>query len=121
MNVNSKLMQVGKSVGYPIAPDLYTGSESKYLVFTYADERGAMYADNDENYTVATIQVSFYCPASYNYMNDKAKIKKALKENDFEIESFESWLDNESYDTERGTERIRHSVFTCKITQLTEE
>lgn len=117
VNVNKTLMELKDGTGYPVSPDLYTGTADKFIVFTYEDERGTLYGDDDEEYITAKINVAFYCPQNFNYMVDKAKIKRLLRSKGFIVESIESYLENGLI----GTEYIRHTAFHCSITIKTEE
>lgn len=117
MNVNEKLLQLETVTGYPVCPDLYTGPADKSITFTYEDERGTLYADNDETATTAYIQVSLNTPESYNYMEDKHKIKKELKRLGFNVESIQSWLE----EAKKGSERVRRTIFNVNITEAVEE
>lgn len=117
MNVNEKLMELEKLTGYPVRPDIYMGTADKNITFTYEDERGALFADNDEAATTAYLQVSLNTPENYNYMNDKHRLKKKLKELGFNVESIQSWLE----DAKKGAERIRRTIFSVNITESVEE
>ena len=109
MNINPIVMELAEVTGLPVVPDLYTGEADKWIVFTYADERGALYGDNHEEYTEVTIQVTLYTPANFNYMALKKQIKDALVDRDFQIQSVQSWLE----DNDKKASYIRHTVFTA--------
>ena len=108
MNVNEKIRTLEDVTGYPVRPDIYTGGEDKYITFTYEDERPALVAD---------LQVTLYTPEDFNYFSDKKKIKKHLKEQGFNVESIQSWLD----DAKTGTKKTRHTVFIVNITEAVED
>lgn len=110
MNVNKKVMILEAVTGYPVKQDIYRGGEEKYIVFTYEDERTALEADNEEVAGTAYLQVTLFTPESFNYFADKKRIRKALKEQGFNIESVQSWLEGEKRE-------IRHTVFTVNITE----
>lgn len=116
MNVNSKIMELKNVTGYPVVPDLYTGEADKWIVFTYADERGALFGDNHEEYEQATIQITLYTPFNFNYMADKKNIKKALADLGFQIQSIQSWIE----DQKKAGAYIRHTVFTCYYVALSD-
>lgn len=117
MNVNAKLRQLEEVTGYPVRPDEYSGSEEKYITFTYEDERPVLSGDNDEIAETAYLQVSLFTPKDFNYFPDKKKIKKALKEQGFNIESIQSWLD----DAKTGTKKTRRTIFIVNITEEVED
>lgn len=112
MNVNPLILELNMVTGYPVVPDLYEGNEDKWIVFTYADERGELYGDDVELYTTAKLYVSFYCPMSWNYMADKKVIKKKLVELGFQVESISSYID----DSLEGAEKVRRVLFEVNIT-----
>lgn len=112
MNVNSMIMTLKDVVHCPVAPDLYEGKEEKYITFTYEDERSALDADDEEQETVAYLQITLYTPPLQEYMEDKKKIKTELKRLGFCVESIQSWVD--SY----APEKKRHTVFNVNITML---
>lgn len=117
MNVNAKIRTLEEVTGYPVRPDIYNGSEEKYITFTYEDERAALYGDDEEIAEIAYLQVNLYTPEDYNYFEDKRKIKKHLKSQGFNVRSIGAWLD----DAKTGTKRIRHVAFEVNITEATEE
>lgn len=108
MNINPIIMQLKTVTGYPVVPDLYMGDSDKWIVFTYEDERGALYGDNGEEYEQATVQITLYTPHNFNYMPDKKKIKKALIDRGFQLQSIRSWIE----DDEKTGSYIRHTSFT---------
>lgn len=111
-SINALLMELENAVGVPVAPDLYSGKAKKFIVFTFADERAAMYADDDEEYITTSIKLSLYTPSDYNYLSLKAQIKKALKTRGFCIENIESYLESEL----TGSKYTRHTVFNINYT-----
>ncbi len=114
MNVNEKIRSLEQVTGYPVMPDVYRGTEDRYIIFTYEDERAALKADNEELADTAWLQVTLFTPENYNYFADKKKIKKALKDQGFIVDSVKSWLEG------RNNE-IRHTVFSVNITEAEEE
>ena len=105
-------MRLNNVTGYPVAPDIYTGIAKKYIVFTYADERGELFGDDEEQYTTVKMYISLYAPQDFDYMNDKHKIKRALKEMGFGVTSISSYLD----DTLEGPDRLRRVLFEVNYT-----
>ncbi len=110
MNVNSRIMTLKNVINCPVVPDLYEGQEEKYITFTYEDERSALDADNEEQQTVAYLQITLYTPPLQEYMEDKKKIKAELKKLGFCVESIQSWVDSQA------PEKKRHTVFNANIT-----
>lgn len=109
MNVNEKVRMLEEVTGYPVKQDIYRGPEKKFIVFTYEDERAALIADNKRQAETAYLQVKLFTPESFNYFADKEKIKKALEEQGFNVESVQSWMEGKNNE-------IRHTEFTVNIT-----
>ncbi len=112
MNINPLMISVGKTMGYPCKQDLYVGNEDKFIVYSYADERAAYYADDDEEEITVTVTVQFITPQKYNYLSDKTKLKRTLKKQGFTVEDIQTLLDDEA----TGTDRARRTIYTCNYT-----
>lgn len=117
MNVNEKIRTLEKVTGYPVRPDVYEGSTDKYITFTYEDERAALHADDEVQADIAYLQVSLFVPECFNYFEDKRKIKRQLKQQGFQVESVQSWLE----DARIGTKRIRRVTFSVNITEAADD
>lgn len=118
VNVNKILMDLAKELkGYEISPDIYDGQSDKWAVFSYTDERGSLYADNDEEAVTAQIQLNVYTPKDYNYMHDKKIIKDYLRKSGFSNISFMAWVDQDQH----GTEYMRHQVWEFEYTVTDKE
>lgn len=113
MNLNPKLLKLEEVTSYPVVPDLYRGDSDKYIVFTYANEKGELYADDAEQFTTVRMYVSLYAPEAHNYMTDKKRIKDALVAEGFQIEDISSYLDDSAMG---GSEFIRRVLFTINFT-----
>lgn len=113
MNVNPRLFALEDATGFPVAQDEYEGSSDKYIVFTYEDERPSLRADNREQARTAYIMVSLFVPKNYDYFADKKKVEDALVQQDFTLESVQTWLE----DAGIGTKRIRRIIFSVNITE----
>lgn len=107
VNANSVILGLKDIVNCPVAPDEYIGDKNKYICFVYADEVGVEWADNVEQAVRADIQITLYCPSTYNYMSDKKKIKNYLVQNGFDVTSISSFLE-----VLADGSRQRHLVFT---------
>lgn len=114
MNLNPLLLQLNDVTGYPVVQDLYKGKESKWISFTYEDERGSLYADDDEDYVEVIMQINLFTPAEFNYFADKKAIKNKLKELGFTVQSIQSWISTEL----SGTSRVRQTSFTASYTDI---
>lgn len=113
MNVNPKLKILEEVTGYPVEQDEYEGPSDKYIVFTYEDERAVLRADNKEKAETAYLMVCLFVPKSYDYFADKKKIKAALVQQGFTVESIQVWLE----DARTGTEKIRRITISVNITE----
>lgn len=112
MNINDKIKTLEQITGYPVKADVYNGKSEKYITYTYEDERGALFADNNEQETTVYLQISLYTPENFDYFNDKKKIKKKLKKEGFNIETIKSWIENSDIG------RARHTVFLVNYTDF---
>lgn len=112
MNVDSKVMELEKATGYPVAPGLYKGTSDKYIIYTTEDERPDLYADDEDQTEEAVIQVQFICPYDFDYHETKKTIKRTMKEQGFRLESF-----NEMVNTNpaSGVKESRSLAFSFKI------
>lgn len=113
MDLNQILIGLKDETGIPVEQDIYTGKSKKWIVFTYEDERGQLYGDDQELHTTCVIQVTLYTPKSFNYMTLKKTIKEYLIAKGFQIEYIRSWTENETIETEY----IRHTLFQCNYTE----
>lgn len=113
MNVNPKILGLGDVVNCPVEPDVYSGSEDRYITFTYEDERPATHADNKSIADEAYIQISYFVPKKYDYMDDKHKIRDYLEEQGFKVTSMGCWIE----DALTGYQKIRHLVFETNYTE----
>ena len=118
MNLNKLLKDILKTAtGLPVDQDEYDGTSDKYIVFTYINERGEVYADNKPVVDGCYLQIQLITPKSYNYFNKKKLIRDALEENDFTVESIQTFLG----DVYTGTEKIRKTIFEVHYAEAREE
>lgn len=110
MNVNPLIMELKTVTKLPVVPDIYEGTEDKYITFTYQDERPAFFGDNDVLNDIAYISVSLFTPKSYNYMSLKEDIKEYL-------ESIGILTNCESYCYTENQIPIRQTIFEVQITK----
>lgn len=112
MNLNQLMTNVGKKVGLTTAQDIYMGTDTEYIVFTYEDERASYYADNEGQEVTVTMQVQLITPQNYDYFAYKSKLKKELENAGFNVENIRSFLT----DIMTGTNRTRQTVFSVNYT-----
>ena len=115
MNVNPEIQRLKTITGLDVAPDVYTGKASEYIVYTDTDERGVLWGDDETLADQVTIQVSLFTPPSYNYMELKHQIRDYLESIGI-IEEISSWLDTFTAKNNLET-TIRHTTFNVTITK----
>lgn len=115
MNVNKEIQKLADITKLPVSPDVYSGGEDKFIVYTYTDERGALWGDDETLADQVTIQVSMYTPPKFNYMELKHKIRDYLESLGV-LNEISSWL--ETYTAKNNLEQtIRHTSFNVTITK----
>lgn len=97
--------------GYPYKPDVYQGDREKYFVYNYADQRGILWADDEPETVIASVQVHFFMPEKENFIKIQNKIRKALFEQGFTFPQITVLTENKK----------RHLVFECEIEEEMEE
>ena len=113
MNISGLLDEIGEVVGCEIEQDIYTGNAERYATYTYEDERTDLIADNQTKADTAYIQVSYFFPLDYQYMEDKHKIRDYLESNGFKVTSIRCWVE----DATTGYQHIRHLLFETNYTE----
>lgn len=114
MKLNSLIIsQLNTATGLPVAPDEYDGSENKYIVFTYTNERPLLRGDNMPLIDIANVQLQLITPKSFNYLNLKHTIRDTLEGIGFNVTSIYSFLG----DSIQGTEKIRQTVFEAEYAE----
>lgn len=81
--MNKIVMDLLKTLGYPIDYIAYRGTEDKYFVFNYITEEGLLFADDKAIYDTYPMQIHFFCPASFNHLSIKKQVKDLLINNGF--------------------------------------
>ena len=99
------------SFGYPYKPDVYQGDCERYFVYNYADQRGNLWADDEPETVIASVQVHFFMPEKENFIKIQNKIRKALFEQGFTFPQVTVLTENKK----------RHLVFECEIEEEMEE
>ena len=117
MNLNEMLIKLLGETELPVFQDEYTGNDSKYIIFVYADEHPAAHSDNAVAADTAYIQIQLVTPKNYNYFNLKKQIRDLLEGADFFVTSMRSFLG----DVANGTEKIRQTVFEVTYTEQRKE
>lgn len=114
MNLNKTLItELHTATGFPVAPDEYDGTEDKYIIFTYVNERPELFGDNLPIADTAYLQLQLITPKSYNYMTAKHTIRDTLEGLGFIVTSIYSMLG----DVIQGTDKIRQTIFEVTFTE----
>lgn len=106
-----KIIAAVKPFGFPYAPDIYEGSEERFFVYNYADDRAVLYADDAPAAVMASVQVHLYIPADENFITLKNRVRRALHQQGFTYPDV----------TVLREAKNRHIVFECDIEEELEE
>lgn len=107
MTVNQIIIEALKSFGIPIVPNFYEGESEEYITFNYADDRAALYADNDPVTNISYMQIHYFLPSNKDYLEDKKKMRKALHKSGFTYPGVTELVESDN--------KIRHIIFECEI------
>lgn len=99
------------SFSYPVEYMAYTGSASAYFVYNFADERGALFADDAPCEIVYSIQVHFFAPLEFDHVDLKKQVRQALFAAGFTYATIQTFYEKET----------AHLVFECEYAEATEE
>lgn len=114
MDVNKKLKDLLEGpTGLKVDQDEHSGKDSKYIIFTYADERPETYGDNKPESDTVYLNIQLITPKNFNYMKLKHEIRDLLEGADFIVTSISSFLGDVYF----GTEKTRQTVFEVKYTE----
>lgn len=97
--------------------DFFGGGAKEYFTFNYADERGAIFADDTPMAGIAYMQIHYFCPLKKDQVELKKRIKKALFEAGFTYPSITELPEADSKDPDGG---VQHLIFECAIDYETE-
>lgn len=117
MNLNNMIEKIASQHGLECEEDEYCGKAEKYMVYTYEDEKPALYGDNQVLADTAYIQIQIVCPKNYNYHSLKKKVRNALEQVGFSITTIKNFLGNDIY----GTKKMRQIVFQTEYTEGRED
>lgn len=111
MTTFGKIIEAIKVFGYPYEPDIYRGPEKKYFTYNYADDRGGMYADDEPQSTIVSIQLHLFLPVRENFLSIRNKVRRELFKQGFTYPEVEILLEKD----------IRHIIFECDIEEEMED
>ena len=75
MTAFEKIIKAIEPFGFPYTPGVYKGEEKHWFTFNYVDDRGNLYADDEPQSVLATVQVHFFMPYNEDFVRIKNKIK----------------------------------------------
>ena len=98
------------TMGIPVAPEAYDGTETSYITYNHADDHGDDFGDNRPSCNVVTLQVHLFLPYKVagrknNYLSWKPLIRDALTTAGFTYPDVTPLTDPES--------NTVHMVFTA--------
>ena len=62
----------------PSVPDEYTGSETHFSTYNYADDRGTDFADDEPQENKVSLQVHYFLPVNEDFISLRNQIRDAL-------------------------------------------
>ncbi|MDY4596863.1 phage tail protein [Faecalimonas umbilicata] len=107
MTVFEKIIEAIEPFGFPYTPGVYKGEEKHWFTLNYVDDRGNLYADDEPQSVLATVQVHFFMPYNEDFVRIKNKIRDAIFRQGFTFPEIEILSDTDP--------QIRHLVFECEI------
>ncbi len=94
--MNKIVMDLLKTLGYPVAYITYSGTDDKYFVFNYVTEEGLLFADDKAIYDTYPMQIHFFCPLSFNHLTIKKQVKDLLINNGFLYPTIRTFYEKET-------------------------
>ena len=76
--LNELLVDTLSGLSIDVSQDLYTGKKNKYIVFSYEDDRGELYADNKPKKNRVWMQIHLYLPNNEDYRKLKKEIRNYI-------------------------------------------
>lgn len=99
-------------LGYPVANDVYTGTEKEYLVFNY-QTIPSNFADDEPQHERVLVQVHLFARHTVSTTKLEKQIKRAL------FDAGYTWPSrmNATEETRSSTGTTRHIVFECETAE----
>lgn len=107
MTTFEKITEALKLFQLPCVPDVYKGSEKRWITYNYADDYGTDFADDAPETVINSVQVHLFLPVNEPFTQLKKKIRRALFEAGFTFPEITIQTEDE--------EKIRHIIFECDI------
>ena len=114
MSASSKIVSALTSIvgAGNVCDSVYNGTSTKYVVFNLVDSRGEVFSDDKPKIDATAMQIHFFCPSTYNYHSDKARIRKALFDAGFTYPQITTIYEEVT--------KMLHIVFECEISEYSE-
>ena len=107
MNVNKLIIDTLKPLVPDVVPDVYTGTNKTYITFNYADDRAAIFADNEPQIDIASMQIHLFMPDTLNPMTLKKQIRSKLFRAGFSYPEITRVHEDDT--------KLNHIIFECDI------
>lgn len=85
MDVSNLMQTTLQSLNLPVAPDVYNGTATEYIVWYYLDERPILNANNKPMIDATYIRVNYYTKG--NPETTKKEIRRLLRAGGFTVYS----------------------------------
>lgn len=114
MNTFEKIQLIAKNLGIKAWPDVYSGKDEdrpeRWITYNLADNRGALFADDNPNAVVHSVQVHLFLPANKNFFAIQKAIREAMFSEGFTFPEITNLVDTVTT-ANAGTTRLRHIIF----------
>lgn len=79
MSAFSNIVEAIREFNIPHAPNVYEGKKSdRWITYNYADDRGALYCDDEPAERHVSMQVHLYLPARENFISIRERVRESL-------------------------------------------
>lgn len=104
IKLNELIIDTLSGLNIDVSQDLYTGKKNKYIVFTYEDENGELYANDQPEKNHVWVQIHLYLSHNEDYRQLKKEIRSRL----FEVGFSYAQITINTVETET---KLRHICF----------
>ena len=95
MNMNKVILEALKPIGIPVSFQIYSGEKESYITFFIYNEKGEMFAEDEEAITGVYIQVDVWTKGDYTDI--VKRVKELLK-----LEGFQRSSEIDLYEDDTG-------------------
>lgn len=107
MTIHQKIKKALQDFGITVTEDFFGGDNEEYITFNLATDKAVMYADDDPEHDVASVQIHWFLPVEKNYLAGKKEIRRSLHENGFTYPEVTVIVEPDN--------KTRHIVFVCNV------